>query len=349
MNTFKKTLAVALAVALCACAAGCGKKEEEVLPVLAGDEVVMNIGSYDITADEYNYYFLYQKHSLDNGDSSYWTSNDPTSEELTEYSNVIKEYVNNTILETYALSVMCDNAGIAMTDEIKAQVESDIAMISSYYGGVEAFEEMLATSYLTLDLYRNMSAENQRTSLLFEEVMADELRANAAENYLRAAHILVMPDETAVDQAAARKDALAKAEEILVLVNSGEDFFKLVDEYNEDPGMVNNRDGYYFTEGDMVTPFYEGAMALADNEVSGVVETDYGYHIIKRLPMEDEYINAHLSEFATNDHYTAFYEEVAKVQETLEYTTTETYDLITLENAIKLEAAATAESEAAAG
>ena len=44
-----------------------------------------------------------------------------------------------------------------------------------------------------------------------------------------------------------------------------------------------------------------------------------------------------------------FYEEVAKVQETLEYTTTETYDLINLENAIKLEAAAAAASEAAAG
>ena len=236
-------------------------------------------------------------------------------------------------------------SGVVITEEMKAQVESDIEAISGYYGGVEAFEALLAESYLTLDLYRNMSLENTRTSIVFEKTMEDELRANAAENYLRAAHILIMPDETAVDQAAARKDALAKAEEVLALVNSGEDFFKLVDEYNQDPGMMNNRDGYYFTEGEMVTPFYEGALALADNETSGIVETDYGYHIIKRLPMEEAYIAANLSEFATNDHYTAFYEEVAKVQESLEYTTTEAYDKITLENTIKLEAAAAAEAQ----
>jgi len=61
--------------------------------------------------------------------------------------------------------------------------------------------------------------------------------------------------------------------------------------------------------------------------------------------MEQEYIDANLMEFAADDDYTTFYDEVAKVQETMEYTTTEAYEKITLENTIKLEAAAAEEAE----
>jgi len=343
MNTLKKSLAFALAASLCCTAVGCNKEEE--IPTVAGDEIVMNVGSYAITADEYNYYFLNQKYSYDNGDSAYWTSDGEDSEALKEYSDILKEYTNASLMETYTVAKMCDDAGLLITDELLAQIDNDIKELTVLYGGEETFNQMLETSNLTLETYRNMAVENMRTSMLFEHVMADKLRANAEESYLRAAHILIMPDETAVDQAAAKKEAFAKAEEVLAMAVGGEDFFKLVDEYNEDPGMMNNRDGYYFTEGDMVTPFYEGAIALKDYEISGIVETDYGFHIIQRLPMEQEYIDANLMEFAADDDYTTFYDEVAKVQETMEYTTTEAYEKITLENTIKLEAAAAEEAE----
>ena len=81
----------------------------------------------------------------------------------------------------------------------------------------------------------------------------------------------------------------AKVNEVLEKVNAGEDFDALIAEYNEDPGMEQATDGYYFTTNEMVKPFEEAAFALEDNAVSGIVETDYGYHIIKRLPVDDEF------------------------------------------------------------
>ena len=84
-------------------------------------------------------------------------------------------------------------------------------------------------------------------------------------------------------------EALAKANEVLEKAKAGEDFDALITEYNEDPGMTSAVNGYYFTYGEMVAPFEETSFALADNEISGIVETDYGYHIIKKLPVDDEF------------------------------------------------------------
>ena len=61
-----------------------------------------------------------------------------------------------------------------------------------------------------------------------------------------------------------------------------------MNEYSEDPGLSGNPDGYIFTEGEMIDEFYQGAAALEEGEVSGLVKSDYGYHIIKREPLDYE-------------------------------------------------------------
>ena len=91
------------------------------------------------------------------------------------------------------------------------------------------------------------------------------------QDFVCAKHILVSDQETAdaVYEKAAR----------------GEDFDGLIGEYNEDPGMSQNPDGYIFTKGEMVGPFEEAAFAAKTGEITKPVETEYGYHIIKRLPL----------------------------------------------------------------
>ena len=64
-----------------------------------------------------------------------------------------------------------------------------------------------------------------------------------------------------------------------------------MNELSEDPGLQSAPTGYIFTKGEMVAPFEEAAYALSDNGVSGIVETDYGYHIIKRIPLNMETID----------------------------------------------------------
>ncbi|MDW7681599.1 MAG: peptidylprolyl isomerase, partial [bacterium] len=75
-----------------------------------------------------------------------------------------------------------------------------------------------------------------------------------------------------------------KMEKILAEAKSGKDFAMLANNYSEDPGS-NTRGGLYenFEQGAMVEPFDRAAFSLPVGEISDIVETQYGYHILKVL------------------------------------------------------------------
>lgn len=97
---------------------------------------------------------------------------------------------------------------------------------------------------------------------------------------VQASHILlqVAQDATQEEKDAARK----KIEEILVLAQEGKDFAELAKEYSEGPSKTNGGDLGFFPRGAMVKPFEEAVFAIdKEGDMSGIVETQFGYHIIK--------------------------------------------------------------------
>ena len=74
--------------------------------------------------------------------------------------------------------------------------------------------------------------------------------------------------------------------------------------------------GYYFGEGEMVEPFENATKALEENGISELVETPYGYHIIKRLPLDDENIVSadKFSELAYADLDNFFTDKIASTE-----------------------------------
>jgi len=103
---------------------------------------------------------------------------------------------------------------------------------------------------------------------------------------VRASHILLMTTdpkagtELTDEQKAAKRKQL---EGLLKRARAGEDFAKLAQEYSEDPGSKDKGGEYKFPRGQMVPEFESTAFSLKVNEISDIVTTRYGFHIIKLL------------------------------------------------------------------
>ena len=186
--------------------------------------------------------------------------------------------------------------------------EKDINGIKASVAGLqlqlgENYEKAFAESpytkyyyYLNTALYQTVYAKMSESFLdgRDEEMHSKTVKYLEDNGYVRAKHILIQfpgMDEGREPTENEKTKAFNEALEALVKVKAMKDvseFDALVEEYNDDPGMTYNPDGYYFTKGEMVEPFEEATYALEEGETSSLVETVYGYHIILRLPLVDE-------------------------------------------------------------
>ena len=138
-----------------------------------------------------------------------------------------------------------------------------------------------------------------------------------------ASHILISTQDDSGNELSDKEKAAAKqkAEEVLQKAKSGEDFAELAKEYSDDSANASSGGNLGdFTAGEMVEEFSNAAFALDKNEISDIVETQYGYHIIKVTDKattfnkaKDRVKSAVLSE-KFNKEVTKLFEE-AKIEE----------------------------------
>jgi len=103
---------------------------------------------------------------------------------------------------------------------------------------------------------------------------------------VRASHVLIMTTDPRTGKSLSPDDLKTKRkqiEDLLKRARAGEDFEKLAKDYSEDPGSKDKGGVYTFPRGQMVAPFEAAAFSLKTNQISDVVTTSYGYHIIKLL------------------------------------------------------------------
>jgi parvulin-like peptidyl-prolyl isomerase len=101
---------------------------------------------------------------------------------------------------------------------------------------------------------------------------------------VRASHILLMTTDPKTNAELTDSQKAAKRKElegILKRARAGEDFAALAKEYSEDPGSKDKGGEYKFPKGQMMPEFEAAAFSLNTNQISDIVTTKYGYHIIK--------------------------------------------------------------------
>ena len=129
----------------------------------------------------------------------------------------------------------------------------------------ELFQDGLLGQSYAMEYLKDLKATDAE---LKEYYQKNKERFKDMPERIRVRHIL-LPDED-------------KAKDILKKIETGEDFAKLAEEYSICPSAKNGGDLGYFSRGRMAPLFEEAAFKLKKGEVSDIVRTSFGYHIIKK-------------------------------------------------------------------
>jgi len=173
-----------------------------------------------------------------------------------------------------------------------------LAQMKESAGGDEGFARQLKTVGMTEEvLTKRLIDEATADAILKRELKVNVTDADVKKYYdenpnkfekpetVRAAHILVGITEADGSEMSPekRKEKLALAEKLRKRAVEGEDFGKLAEEFSDDPGSKSRGGEYTFPRGQMVAEFETVAFSQKTNQISDVVTTRFGYHIIKTL------------------------------------------------------------------
>lgn len=310
-------------------------------PLNEGAETVLTVNGDAVTADEYSGYMLYNMQYYASmyaqmGLTDLWSNEDmakslgasmpEAAEQQAIYARVVMQKFNELGLKL-SYNEQKEMASVRRNSIANTSQDAYLNQIAQFGFSDQTYQNFMYISqcYQALnDYYFGENGVNTPSD--------EDIQKYYEDNYITAKHILI----TTVDPASGEtkrtdEEAKKEAQSILDRINAGEDFDTLMNQYSEDTGLSNNPNGYTFTEGQMVTEFYDGAKALAEDEVSELVKSSYGYHIIKRVKLDDSQLDNFKSDIVSAisgsmDELLQQWIDEAQVE------TTDLYSSITYEN-----------------
>jgi parvulin-like peptidyl-prolyl isomerase len=223
-----------------------------------------------------------------------------SEEELkTLEGNIIDSLIVIKLLEKYAE----ENNITVSSQEVDEQVESLI----STYDSEKDFESALKSMGIDRGFLEDYLKSQIISNKIYEEVTADvEVTDQEVKQYyndnkekflvpaqVKASHILALfpwVEDGSEETEEGRDEALDKIKMIEAKLENGEDFEELARQYSDDQSTAENGgDLGYVSEGQMVEEFDKALFLLDEGETSKIVETVYGFHIIKAFDRKEEY------------------------------------------------------------
>ena len=310
-------------------------------PLNEGAETVLTVNGDAVAADEYSGYMLYNMQYYASmyaqmGLTDLWSNKDmakslgasmpEAAEQQAIYARVVMQKFNELGLKL-SYNEQKEMASVRRNSIANTGKDAYLNQIAQFGFSDQTYQNFMYISqcYQALnDYYFGENGVNTPSD--------EDIQKYYEDNYITAKHILI----TTVDPASGEtkrtdEEAKKEAQSILDRINAGEDFDTLMNQYSEDTGLSNNPNGYTFTEGQMLTEFYDGAKALAEDEVSELVKSSYGYHIIKRVKLDDSQLDNFKSDIVSAisgsmDELLKQWIDEAQVE------TTDLYSSITYEN-----------------
>jgi len=220
-----------------------------------------------------------------------------SQQQLDSMEPMLKQQAVANLVNRTLLTQAADKENIIVTAE---QVDGKYDEIKANFPDEETFEAQLSKSNMTPEEFRVEVEKGMKLEELVDMKTADiatPTEAEAKELYdsnlerfttpekVRASHILITVADT--DSDATREQKKAKIEDIRAQLLAGGDMATLAMQNSDCPSKDKGGDLGFFGRGQMVQPFEDAAFALEVGEISPVVETRFGYHVIKVTEKEE--------------------------------------------------------------
>jgi peptidyl-prolyl cis-trans isomerase C len=217
-------------------------------------------------------------------------------QQAAQMQGALNQQATENVITRILLQQQVEEEGIEVTQD---EIDARMAEIRANLGSEEELSNRLAMMGMTVEMLEDEMWTGLAVEKLINEhapvaeVTDTDVSAYYDENpgqfqqpeRIKASHILIKSDPN--DSDAMKKLALEEAESVAAKLREGESFAQLAREYSACPSSQKGGDLGFFQRGQMVKPFEDAAFALDVGEVSGVVETQFGYHIIKVTDREE--------------------------------------------------------------
>ncbi|MFW2331887.1 MAG: peptidylprolyl isomerase [Nitrospinota bacterium] len=221
-----------------------------------------------------------------------------------EHFEMQRKNIATSIIEQQLLLIYAEKADLKLD---QAAVESELAAIKNSFPSEELFENRLVALGLTKELLRDEVTENFIAKQYVDEFFFKKvtITQKAVRDYydqsppeikneeqVQASHILVKLSAHATEKET--EEALAKIENIKKMIEGGKDFAEIAKQESDDPGSKGNGgDLGLFGKGAMVKEFEDAAFNTAVGQLSDIIRTKFGFHILKVYKKEPAYTKAY--------------------------------------------------------
>lgn len=308
------------AVAMCAIVATlfvlCGCKEPEkdteiVFTTEFADDEVFRIDDASCYVPEVN---IYMRTSQDQYESVFGPEILDKIIEGTTLQNQLKDTILARLAQIKVMNLLARENGIDLTDEEKEMAKAAsrdyvLRLSDEERDALKANQDIVCTMYEEYALANKVYSEI--TKDVNPEISDDEARTISVKHILIKTYYLDENGQKVEFTDSQKRDAKRRISDIKSQLKKGANFDDMVEKYNEDDEST-----YSFGKGSMPQPFEDAAFALDTDGVSDIVETEYGYHIIKCLSTFDrtstDENKKKIVEMRKNEVFSQVYDEYIK-------------------------------------